>query len=65
MKWEYKTITVDTHGFLGGKVDIREVDESLNKLGWEGWELVAAFDTSQSAGETRHMVFVLKRPLGK
>lgn len=65
MKWEYKSITLNTHGLLGGKVDTREVGEALNNLGGEGWELVTAFDTNQYQGDTRHMVFVFKRPMSK
>ncbi len=65
MKWEYKTVTMEPHGFFDGKVDTREVDEALNKLGWEGWELIAAFDTNRNQGATRHMVFLFKRQMFK
>ncbi len=65
MKWEYKTVTMNTHGLFGGKVDAGEVDEALNKLGWEGWEMIAAFDTNQHQGGTRHMVFIFKRPMSR
>ena len=61
MKWEYKTIKLATTGFLGGKLDERKLDDYMNQLGEQGWELVSAFDTNQSAGATRDVVAVFKR----
>ena len=60
--WEYKTIKMNTEGFLGGILDIAKLDTSLNQLGAEGWELVAAFDTNQSYGQTREAIAIFKRP---
>lgn len=37
-KWEYKTVVFDKNGILKTKFDL---DEKLNELGNEGWELVA------------------------
>jgi len=61
-QWEYRTIRIATGGFLGGKVEVDEFDRSLNELGREGWELVAAFDTSQGFGQSSDVVAVFKRP---
>jgi len=62
MKWEYKTIKVDTKGFIGGKLDEANLDQKMNALGDDGWELVAAFDTNAEGGVSRHVVCILKRP---
>ena len=62
MKWEYRTIKVDTKGFVGGKIDEGNMDQMLNALGDEGWELVAALDTNAEGGVSRHVVGILKRP---
>ena len=62
MKWEYKTIKVDTKGFIGGKLDEANLDQMMNTLGDDGWELVAAFDTNAEGGVSRHVVGILKRP---
>jgi len=62
MKWEYKTIKVDTKGFIGGKLDEANLDQMMNALGDDGWELVAAFDTNAEGGVSRHVVCILKRP---
>jgi hypothetical protein len=60
-QWEYKTIKMDTTGFLGGLLDVEAFDASLNELGDQGWELVAAFDTNQSHGASREVLAVFKR----
>ncbi len=61
MQWEYKTIKLGTTGFLGGNLDEAELDQGLNELGSQGWELVTALDTNQSQGATRDVVLILKR----
>ena len=60
-QWEYKTIKMDTSGFLGGLLDVEAVDVILNELGGQGWVLVAAFDTNQSHGASREAIAVFKR----
>jgi len=59
--WEYKTIELAAHGFLGGKVDREKFDLMLNDVGRDGWELVAAFDTNQGYGATRDVIAIFKR----
>ena len=63
MKWEYKTIKVDTTGFTGGKFDQNSFEQILNGLGQQGWELTSAFDTNQEMGASRHVIAILKRPI--
>ena len=60
-KWEYKTIKLSATGFLGGKIDETKLDDMMNDLGSQGWELAAAFDTNKSEGETRDVVVIFKR----
>ena len=64
MKWEYKTIKLTTKGLLGGKFSEEDLDILLNRLGRDGWELVAAFDTNVTYGATKDVVAILKRALG-
>lgn len=61
MKWEYKTVKLAATGLSGGKLDEQRLDELMNRLGAEGWELTAAFDTNQVYGATRDVVCVFKR----
>ncbi len=62
MQWEYRTIKLPAKGFLGGKFDEATLNESMNQLGSEGWELITGFDTNKSYGETRDIVIIFKRP---
>ena len=61
MKWEYKTVKIETKGFLGGKFDENKLDQFMNQLGAQGWELVSSFGTAQSFGESRDIVVIFKR----
>lgn len=61
-QWEYKSVALAAHGFLGGKLDLVAFDALLNTLGRDGWELVNAFDTNYGQGATRDVVAVFKRP---
>lgn len=61
MKWEYKTIKLGTTGFLGGKLDERELEQYMNQLGQQGWELTTAFDTNKAQGETRDVIVIFKQ----
>ena len=61
MQWEYRTLKVNCKGFFGGKFDEGRLDEMLNDLGRDGWELVSSFDTNELYGSTRYMVFTFKR----
>jgi hypothetical protein len=64
MKWEYKTLKIETTGFFfGGDLDEESLDATMNELGGLGWELVSAFDTSSSMqGKSRYVVAIFKRP---
>jgi hypothetical protein len=64
MKWEYKTIKVDSKKTFGGvKFDENTFDNILNELGQQGWELVSAVSVNQGWGESKHIVGILKRPI--
>lgn len=41
MKWEYKVVTLDK--FLNSEDDLT-IQETLNKYGADGWELVGGLD---------------------
>ena len=65
-KFEYKTIKFDLRGGLfsgGGKVDTENVQNQLNELGNEGWELINTIDTAHFKGASRDLVMILKREL--
>lgn len=60
-KYEYKVITYDTKGLLGGSVEVNQLENQLNVLGYDGWELVSSFSTAQSYGSSKSIVCVFKR----
>ncbi|MCF7833366.1 MAG: DUF4177 domain-containing protein [Candidatus Marinimicrobia bacterium] len=59
-KWEYMVLEFDPYGVMGGLVDTDEIQQKLNELGKDGWELVSAFATA-SANSSRKMIYNLKR----
>jgi hypothetical protein len=60
-KWEYNTVTFETTGFGGGKLNTESFNDRINILGQQGWELVSCFDTNMFYGETKVVVAVMKR----
>lgn len=60
-KFEYKVVTYDPNGFLGGNVKIDQIEDQLNQLGNEGWELVSCTSSNQSYGSTKSLVCIFKR----
>ena len=62
MKWEYRTLKLDTTKYVfGSDLDATKLDHFMNQLGEEGWELVTAFDTNVGSGQTKDVVAVFKR----
>lgn len=62
MIWEYKTIKLAATGWAGGKIDELRLDQMMNDLGQQGWELAAALDTNEAYGNTKDIVVIFKRP---
>ena len=63
MVWEYKTIKLAATGFwVGGNIDPLQLDQMMNELGQQGWELAAALDTNEADGQTKDIVVIFKRP---
>jgi len=60
-KWEYTSIKFETKGVLGGILEEKPFENELNRLGEQGWELVACFPTAEAYGRSREVVAVFKR----
>jgi hypothetical protein len=58
-KWEYYLYEVKVSGWTG-KINIPEIDEELNRLGSEGWELVHSISPT-AAGTASALTIILKR----
>ena len=63
MEWEYKVVTIGTSGFLGGKVEVSQLEALMNNLGRDGWELGSAFGTNEGYGRSKDVVLLFKRNL--
>ena len=67
MGWEYHNVSFnfDASAFIsqGGLFNSEQFNLELNRLGWDGWELVSVFDTNDIQGSSRYVVAVFKRPL--
>ena len=60
-KWEYKSISVESGGWMGGILKTEDFDQLLNQMGQQGWELVVVFDTNFNQGATRYVIATFKR----
>lgn len=60
MKYEYCIINSQDIGLLNGKVDTQKLQDEMNQLGSEGWELVSSLESNKN-GYTKEFVFVFKR----
>jgi len=61
MDWEYYTYKVKTSGFWGSKLDTGNLDNALNEIGRQGWELVSAVGLNATYGITKEVVMIFKR----
>ena len=60
-RYEYKVLDVIAKGFFGGKIDFAALNEKLDELGEDGWEVAAMEDTNMYEGASRSIVVILKR----
>jgi len=63
-KWEYKSMLISGHGIWGARIDCAKIDKILNKLGEEGWELVASKIATPEWGVHKGILCVFKRCVG-
>ncbi|WP_440056433.1 DUF4177 domain-containing protein (plasmid) [Pseudoalteromonas sp. T1lg65] len=61
MKWEYITKTFELSGIFSAIANFEEIDQELNVLGSEGWELVEIHFNSGNLKSNLAAVAVLKR----
>jgi len=68
VQWEYKVVPIRTRihsGTMGGagKPVIDDVENELNELGKEGWELVSVQDTTMQDGRIFTVVYLRRQKL--
>ncbi|MBM3989426.1 MAG: DUF4177 domain-containing protein [Planctomycetes bacterium] len=59
--WEYKGVAFESDGVFEASFDRRALEQKLNALGHEGWDLVSLIATADSGGETGGLLAVLER----
>ena len=66
MKWEYHVLKLKTdYGFWSGtEFNAEALQNELNRLGSDGWELVSIFDIEKVKGGSKYVNVVLKRTIG-
>ncbi|MFD1467168.1 DUF4177 domain-containing protein [Hymenobacter caeli] len=60
-KFEYRLLDVNG-GFFGG-LDYQGLNDHLNALGREGWEVVAVVETDFTRSQARGLLVTLKREI--
>ena len=65
-RWQYKAFKFKAEGFFfGGKIDHAKLENTLNLLGHDGWELVSIVTVNANQGITEDIAVVLKRPVAQ
>ena len=62
-KWEYKIVKIMMTRYVQSDLKTDEVEQALNNLGKEGWEVVNIFDLNMKDGKSSYVIASLKRPL--
>ena len=65
VRWDYKTVVMG-HGFMGwhkDEVHRGKLEEQLDQLGSEGWELIHVWWHQKLQGEKDGHLMVFKRPV--
>jgi hypothetical protein len=60
MRWEYKTLSFKKRSFFSGAIKAEELNQQLDALGREGWELVSVCPNF-TLGAPTGIVAILKR----
>ncbi|WP_028525666.1 DUF4177 domain-containing protein [Runella limosa] len=59
--YEYKVLELEPKGFWVAEISASAIENKLNELASEGWELVNALDMNAYQGGTSKAVFIFKR----
>jgi hypothetical protein len=62
-KFEYKTFTVPTKGWMKYKLNFEALEVQLNELGKLGWEVVTSMSNVYHGGSYASNVIILKREI--
>lgn len=57
----YKILSKNDSGWFTTKINFGELEEDLNRLGHEGWDLVTSLDINEYQGGTKKVALILKK----
>ncbi len=63
-QWEYKTFVMEQKSSFWGYSNFEEkevIENELNELGQEGWELVSGIPNAELHGKTTKVMLIFKR----
>jgi hypothetical protein len=60
-KVEYKFLKTKDKGWFTVSINFDELEDKLNQLGQEGWDVVTSLDINAGQGGTKEVVLLLKR----
>ncbi|HYF35505.1 MAG TPA: DUF4177 domain-containing protein [Prosthecobacter sp.] len=63
MRWEYLLYKTEPTSWLHDSVHEQSIEQVLNNLGQQGWEVASTVETNVAEGRTKDIVFILKRPI--
>ena len=64
-KFEYKTLTIPTKGWMKYKHDFEALELQLNELGKLGWEVVTSVSNVYHSESSAGAVILLKREISR
>lgn len=64
-RFEYKTVEIkpEKRAWKNPKFDPIRIDEVLNEMGKQGWELIAVEDKKIGYGYTEYFIYTFKREI--
>lgn len=62
-RWEYLLYKTKPDGWLHDSVHEDSIEQVLNNLGEQGWEVTSTLETNVGEGRTKDIVILLKRPI--
>lgn len=64
-KWKYKVLEFSpTRSLMATRMDKKHIENELNELGKQGWEVVSSFITTDAHGSTKKIIYTLKKEFG-
>ena len=64
-RWEYLVYKTKPEGWLHDSVHEQSIEQILNNLGQQHWEVTGTIETNVDEGRTKEIVILLKRPVAE